>query len=468
MYNTKYILFFFIISFVFSSCRKYVEIEPKGKVVPSEVRDYRLLLNNSGTLLNAIGMNEYGTDDISFLADVKQKAAVGGIANNLYAWNTMIYNQDENDGEWNNLYKQIYVANVVINGIPKAKPSNGVNADQVLGEALVLRAANYLYLINSYAKVYNPATADTDDGVPLILLPDLEASLVRADVQTVYSQILTDLNAAVTLLTNPLGNRFFASKASAYAFLARTYLMMSDFEKANQNATASLALINTLQDYNTLVTNTNGNLVVIPDNIVLNKDNIEIIQWRQAANGYGGFFLSDEVIGLYQTGDIRKTLNTLPATIIAGMGGTMYNGEYNYNTATLRGKSVTRNVGPTVAEMMLIQAEYQARSNNNPEAMKILNGLRVKRFTPSTYVAITSSPNMLKTVLDERRRELLMRGARWFDLRRFTKEPALAKVLVHQYADGGRFELQPGSPKYVLPIPPNVIASSNEIKPNER
>jgi hypothetical protein len=59
----------------------------------------------------------------------------------------------------------------------------------------------------------------------------------------------------------------------------------------------------------------------------------------------------------------------------------------------------------------------------------------------------------------ERRKELCFRGLRWQDLRRLNKEPEYAKTLTRKI-DGITYTLPPNDPKYVFPIPPNVIALS--------
>lgn len=460
MFRNIYTPFLLLFIFSVSGCRKYVEITPKGKVVPSEVRDYRQLMNNTTSLLGTIGMTEYGTDDISFSGDAKFLTGITGVTANLYNFNDIIFQESETDNEWNNLYAQIYIANVVINGIPTAKGGAEADKNQLLGEALVLRASNYYYLVNQYAKVYTPASAAQDAGVPLLLKPDLDADLTRASVQKVYDQLIADLQQAEPLLAASQTNKYYASKASVYAYLARVYLIMGDFGKAAEQAGKALAVSSSLDNFNSYA--------LTPNNIPLNPANPEIIQWRNASNAYGNFFLSNDLLALFQTGDIRKTLYFGDAMTLIGWPGFIYNGEYNsFNGGA---KFMTRNVGPTIPEMMLIQSEQLARTGKNQEAFNILNNLRIKRFTAAGYSPLSYSTGMdaLKIVLEERRRELFMRGSRWFDLRRLNKEPALAKTVVHGWSNGTSQQLEPGSVRYIMPIPPNVIALSTEITPNPR
>lgn len=76
-----------------------------------------------------------------------------------------------------------------------------------------------------------------------------------------------------------------------------------------------------------------------------------------------------------------------------------------------------------------------------------------RTFIP--YTASTAS-DALNTILLERRKELLMRGIRWSDLRRLNKEPQFAKTLI-RIEDGQTYSLQPGGLRYIFPIPLLVI-----------
>lgn len=446
------------------SCRKYVEITPKGKIIPTEVRDYRLLMNNTTLLLPTMGTNEYGTDDLSFAPSDVYLTVISDVIQRLYNWADFIYADGATDPEWNRMYSQIYVANTVITGAPTATNGSTTDKNQVWGEALVLRANNYLYLVNQYAKMYDPATAATDAGVPLVLQPDLNASLVRVPVKQVYDQIISDLQTAVPLLQDSsVNNKYYASKAAAYSLMARAYLYMGDYTNALTNAQNALAINKTIFDLNTIANN--------PENTLLNSVNPEIIYWKNAGNAYANMIFSDEFLGIFQTGDLRRKLWMIDANILfPTWAGVTYNGENNYNATTKKVKSMTRNVGPTVPEMMLVQAECLARTGKYNDAINVINALRTKRILAANYSPLTNIPDaqVLSTVLEERRRELFCRGIRWFDLRRLNKEAAFKKTIVHTWSNGTTNSLEPGSNRYLYPIPPVVLALSTEITPNPR
>ena len=80
---------------------------------------------------------------------------------------------------------------------------------------------------------------------------------------------------------------------------------------------------------------------------------------------------------------------------------------------------------------------------------------------------LKSDWNYLQEVLNERRRELIGTGLRWFDLKRLNKEPRFAKTVIHEL-DGEVYTLEPNGNNYVLPIPPQVLAFNPNMIQNPR
>ncbi|MET0573451.1 MAG: RagB/SusD family nutrient uptake outer membrane protein, partial [Pedobacter agri] len=91
----------------------------------------------------------------------------------------------------------------------------------------------------------------------------------------------------------------------------------------------------------------------------------------------------------------------------------------------------------------------------------------VSRFKTGTYrpVVRTDAESALQVVLDERRKELVMRGLRWMDLKRLNAEGA--NILVSRSFNGQTVSLLPNDSRYALPIPEDIIQLSG-IPQNER
>ena len=82
-------------------------------------------------------------------------------------------------------------------------------------------------------------------------------------------------------------------------------------------------------------------------------------------------------------------------------------------------------VGIRTAEVYLILAEAHARLGEITEATNILNQLRVERIRgeEATIEEPATKEEMVKIIIDERRKELLFGFNRFWDLKRFNTEP---------------------------------------------
>src|SRR5690606_3072803 len=100
-----------------------------------------------------------------------------------------------------------------------------------------------------------------------------------------------------------------------------------------------------------------------------------------------------------------------------------------------------------------------ARLGNPDGAMSDLNRLLSFRFTPEGFEPIKGDIDpeaLLELVLSERRKELVYRGRRWGDLKRFAKDPNLAKPLKRILGEQV-YTLPIDSRLWVWPIPPDAV-----------
>ena len=69
-------------------------------------------------------------------------------------------------------------------------------------------------------------------------------------------------------------------------------------------------------------------------------------------------------------------------------------------------------------------------------ARQALNTLRAQRYAPGTDYAVTATgDDLIKTIRNERERELCLEGQRWFDLRRYRVCQVLPQkeTITHHY-----------------------------------
>jgi tetratricopeptide (TPR) repeat protein len=145
------------------------------------------------------------------------------------------------EGTWAAAYRAINVANNVIDALDVV---NEADRDRVRGEALFLRGSMYFELIKLYALPYVAGNPSTNLGVPLVINPTREINdesfVSRNTVQEIYTQILSDLTQAESLL--PVSNSFLANSYVTAAQLSRVYLQMERFGDARDAANRAITI----------------------------------------------------------------------------------------------------------------------------------------------------------------------------------------------------------------------------------
>ncbi|GGH64903.1 hypothetical protein HNQ91_002197 [Filimonas zeae] len=444
-----------------ASCRKYVEITQEGQRVLELTQDYDGLLNNTNVMLSTYSYLTYSSDDGGMDDANWQNNLVAGTPNaNAYTWGEKIITDGTNaeDNDWLAMYRAVYYSNQVITNVMNSKGGTDADKLRIRASALVHRAFYYHTLVNIYASQYDSATAATAPGLPLRLDDLIDGDLTRVSVQTVYNQILADLNAAVNTAELPDVARYTyqASKASAYAMLARTYLNMRNFTAAREAAAKALQLQGTLLNLN--------NYTSVLTGYPQRHADPEVILLKTASTAYA-YPLSNSLKQVFADSatDLRYIVLTRPSTFV--------NSWANYYTRVFFKTSIANNgymSGPTVPEMMLIQAECEARAGNTSAAVTVLNNLRKQRYTTAGYTDVTAGngSEALQLVLRERRKELMNTGIRWFDQRRLQKDGFISTVT--RTFKGATYTLAPGSNRYTFPIADKYIYLNPEIQQNPR
>lgn len=462
-------LHLYIISIItLSGCDKFLDIKPKDKFIPVTVTDFENMLN-SGTLVNFGDQYWDLMSDDAFLPEGEpgnlytKQQPYGRL---IYKFNTSPYDQGANDFLWSEGYKRIFYYNSIINNIMDATEGTETNKKSVRAEAYLGRAMEHLQLVNVYAHHYDAATAASQPGIPIALIADINAKFVRNSVQEVYDQVISDANAAIADL--PLKNKltkFRASKAGGYALLARTYLFMGDYANARKNADLAISLQGGLTDMNTYKVIIPGPFPNIPGaplgwtNIPDCQHNPETIVARHFLRPFGlgmDVCASPELTALFTNDDKRWTLYYADGWPPAPP----FNYMNRYQVKLfLRGDYYSNYLN--VPEMYLVRAECFAREKKLTEALADVNKLRQNRITPAAYQAFTpadfgdNDENVLRFVLEERRRELAFTGMRVIDLKRLNKEARFRKTVKHT-AEGAEYELLPGSDQYLRQLWPNA------------
>ena len=459
--RNKIYLFLLCFTGCFVSCDSFLDLQPKGIVIPRYYEDYEKLINYAQLLKASDSYPNFMTDDVYLPDDGNVNFNDLEVPNrNLYTFQAEIFGDAETDGLWEYSYNRIYYYNTIIEGVMEVEDVTLDKKRSLRAEALVGRAFEYLTLVNAYANHYDKNTAATDPGVPLMLDKEINKSnLERATVQQVYDQILIDLDTAALYLPSKQKTAYRASKPVGLGMLARMYLYMGEYNEELKYAKLSLAENSSLLDLKNYS-------VVDPDksigriNVPYGADNPEHIYIRLApwTFGFSGTaFGSDELVALYDhDNDMRFKLFF-----------SNYAWGVNYDHY-LWLPYIYANMAMSVPEVILIAAECEARVGSKDQAMLYLDQLleyRIVGYQPQTAA---TNQEALDKVLAERRKEMCMLGCtRVIDLKRLNREPRYAKTITH-VANGQTFTLEPNSPRYIFPIPPKVLSFNPNMQPNER
>ncbi len=470
--KTKFNIFclFAIFVLLMASCDDFLDIKPKGKIIPETAVDYERLLNSYNILKASKVYPIYMTDD----AYVPEKQADNNILGldqvddyikNLYTFQSEIFSEANPDELWKNSYSSIYTYNTIILNILDAARASEAEKQAIRAEALVGRALDYLFLINAYAKHYDSKTAEIDLGVPLILDNDINKNnLKRATVKEVYDQIEKDLTHAIEYLPENFKNSAFrASKSAALGILARMYLYQGNYKNALENANAVLNKNNVLLDlkqYNIVEGKISLGRIDVPTG-EFSPENIYLRYAPRVFAPSGSIFISKDLQRLYNKENDKRFL-----LYITDKPYYPYYPPLNNEYAWL--PFLRSNMAITTPEMYLTAAECEARIGSKDRAMELINTLRNNRIINNISLTADSKEDALVKVLEERRRELTMLGfTRLIDLKRLNKDPRFAKTIIHT-AGSKTYTLEPNSPKYVLPIPREAIRFNPKMKQNKR
>ncbi|AIM39036.1 hypothetical protein KO02_21840 [Sphingobacterium sp. ML3W] len=473
-----------IVVVLLTSCNKWLDLQPTGKILLDSAEEYGMLFDNITT---------YDIADIAYISDenwlnAQNVSSVWG-APNLATANFLFLteydrslNASGNSGtNGTSMYQTLYqritkIANTIIY---EKDNMSGTTAEKasVIAESKMLRAFAYFILINTYAKPYDKATAATDGGVALKLDPLIETqpSLAKSTVAEVYQQIETDINDAIPELNINAKTPYRFNKAAAYALKAKVHLFKKEYDACIAAALQSYKLNHQTYDLVNLIDASN------------NKPSTPIYATGEenlffATTGTSYTYIGEEMIYLYRNGllangqsnavkDVRLDLYKQPASTIK---------DYKHMRAwepNAKEFSVN-NVGLTTTEVMLMLAECYARKGEYERTKQYLKPYlqsRYKNYDHNSFTLPSSEENVVNFVLAERRKELVRGINRFLDLRRLNTEVAYQKTVSRRFpADPVAtpnvpqqdFVLPVKSPLYILPFPSKVLENDPRLTSN--
>lgn len=442
---TYYVVSIILTSFLLS-CDKFLEVKPDSALtIPSNVTDLQAMLDHHATL-NTVdasgGAAEISATDF-FLSDLDLKARQE-VEQRLYRWEKSNVFRDNGTNEWKINYKAIYVTNEVLGFANKlhVSPKEEQVLKNIKGQAHFYRAQKYLNNLIIWAAAYHEEHSEIDLGVPLRLDTDFNKPSVRATVKEGYNQVIQDLKDAIPLLDEVQVHVIRPSKAAAYGLLARTYLLMNKFSEALSYADSCLQLSPNLLDYNNL-----DYSLSYP----LPQFNIEVLHHSHLI----ATFLSNvrakidsNLVKRYAKNDKRRD-----AFLKDNNDGTFgFIGSYD--------GTVNLFIGVATDEIYLIRAESYARIGDLNAALVDLNYLLKHRISPEYFQPFVSDnkEEVLDWIIEERRKELLMRSLRFADVKRLNRLDY--GISLNRTVEGKDYQLLPNDARFVLPLPEDIVTKS--------
>lgn len=428
------------------SCMKdFLDVkQDSSQVIPVTLDDYETMLNNWVLNYGYPFLGEVSSDDF-YVKGVTWNNLSSATQKNGYVWEKDIF-QGESSLDWNQGFERILYANFILEGVEKLSENESGEKEyhNVLGSALFIRGYNYFILSQVFCDQYDEDTAAIKLGLPLRQSSNINLKYDRSSLLETVKFIESDLKRAAILLPIIAKYNTLPSRMAAWAALANLYLQMGKYQDAKIYADSLLQVNKNIIDYNNIDVNVN---LPFPRTGQGNEEVIFYSQMNNATILSNSRLIVDSLLyDSYLSSDLRKN-----AFFYNNAGVYTFKGHYSGLTANYF-------CGLTVPEILLIRAECYARLGEVEGALLDLNTLLKNRYKKEDFEPVNriSHITLLPIILNERRKELVFRGKRWGDLKRFRKEGLLKEGLI-RHIENNIFELPLNSSKWILPIPQDVV-----------
>ena len=518
--RTKYFFASCLLSaLAFTGCQE-IDTYPEGNTITSDQKDeiaeldptkveaginaifsqFNQYMPNMGAL-GAERHNDIGYPTIMLATDANGLDVVSD--NNGYNWTGFdisfedrIYTSNECQMIWNNLYGIIYAANNVVASIPEEADMLASNK-RFLGQAKSARAFGYFLLAQLYQ--FNYATHKTAPCVPLITDQNSEDAALngapRATVEEVYTQVLTDLNSAIELLSSSEADgesrvdRRYIDSSVAYGLRARVNLTMQNWKEAAADAAkaievsdatpASIAQVSKPTFWSMNESNWMWGIMVVETDRVVTYG---IVNWpsHMGSLNYGyanysqGMQINKALYATISDTDVRKGwwLNEKgESKNLTTKDQKDWMAKYYKPLTQVKfgpdndvvGQSTNANDIPLmrIEEMYLIKAEAEAMSGNAAAGKATLEDFVKTYRDPEYSCKAASSADIQEEVYRQRRIELWGEGLSWYDIMRLNK-PVDRRGAGYPNATSV-FNIPAGSDLLLWRIPENEIQANKAL-----
>lgn len=398
-----------------TSCSNYLDVKPKGKIIPKTAEEYSSILHS---WLDQI---EKGIDEVivpepektSYLElyaeDLDGTLASSYTTTDLYIGTSI----NRNPNYYKMLYSAIKDCNIIIGNM---EDTESEIAKTLLGTAWSIRSICYYNLMLRYCEPYHPQTATETSGLPLVDEFDMEAKPGRANLKETAEFIEKGFRNALSY--NVINKDYLFTAQVTKAYMARFFFWTQDWNNAITYAKEVLEQYPILEadEYAKSINQRlqKGKNIIMSS--YTNENDVGALNYITAQSNVKARPVGKNLADLLYSvpNDVRKA--------------------NAFDSKRIPTKVVTTKFRSE--ELCLVIAESYAHLNDETEALNYLNLLRSKRITLN-YAAYTMSnlpeifkqnittdatgtplSKLMSVILCERRKELFLEGDRWFELKR--------------------------------------------------
>ena len=495
------LLFSFIL---FSSCSNFLSPEPESFTSKSQSLqtpgDFEAILNGAyNRLREQAPISEW---ESMYMLEIRADAINRQFNVNLpfgdrqgqqmEEWTMTTANQGVLN-QWTKIYDTIQQTNTILQNIDNTQFEDQNQKSRIKGEAKFIRALSYWYAVQYWGDVplILNEVSSREDAIP---------DEGRTSVDEVYSQIISDLQEAISELPKSAAQPGRADEGAARFLLGRTYLLTEDYSSAIELLESVTSNFNytLLPNYENIwdPSNTNNNESIFElqfSNNIASQPSADLISKilphnstgeivTSQVNALGWYHPSHELFNMINEDDERLKANIkwweksgnnrFPDVSLAGDSIAIINKFFWPNSITEEGEQAGNVILFRYSDALLSLAEAYWRDNpseNEGEVLNLINQVRARAGLPEVDLNNVPVPDILdgtflendplgRALFIERSIELFAEGHRFFDLKRFGDDFAL--TVMRNYADS-RKEREPRlqgvmniqSHKLLFPIP---------------
>lgn len=445
-YNRLLHIFFLgLLMLAGASCKKRLDLKPSDGILGEDYWKTKeqvraAVIGCYGSLLGDPGGSSTSLTQLFFLwgelrADmITPSLGTTAEQNEIINVNTQPTNSITN---WRPVYSTINYCNTVIAFAPKAMETDKTFTQEALdgyvAEAKAIRAMLYFYLVRSFGDVPLKLTpTSTDDEI---------VAIAKTPQQDVLAQIISDLNDAEpkTALTygNQASDKGRITRYTVNALQADVYLWMEKYAEAltacdKVISSKRFGMVAASSAWFTTVFRTgNSNESIFEFQFDAQKLNP---LYSMLNLGNKQFIAANRVMdAVYSTDDLNglKDIRGDGASVRASDGLIWKYGGKNATDLVATSDAYTHWFVYRYPDVLLMKAEALALLNRGQEALDIVYTVRNRAgalASTDNHASASNKEEVARFILDERAREFMFEGKRWYDVLRYVKRNNYANI----------------------------------------